>query len=184
MNKKETVIETARELFSKYGYRKVSMDEIAKQSNVTKKTIYTYFKDKNDLIKYFLYEEINKMKDITDKIDKKDIPFEDKLYELITLQMNYRNSSKLLKAFLKEADQGIGIADECTKIINSTIQKELKNKLEEAKKEGYIKDIDTDIASFLIYKIYVALMVEIDKPINEKIATETIMNILKAWLLK
>ena len=49
MNKKETVIETARELFSKYGYRKVSMDEIAKQSNVTKKTIYTYFKDKNEV---------------------------------------------------------------------------------------------------------------------------------------
>ena len=41
MNKKEIVIQTARELFTKYGYKKVSMDEIAKESNVTKKTIYT-----------------------------------------------------------------------------------------------------------------------------------------------
>ena len=68
MTKKEEVIEAARELFCKYGYRKVSMDEIAKKSNVTKKTIYTYFKDKNDLIKYFAYEEIGKMKQIIDKI--------------------------------------------------------------------------------------------------------------------
>ena len=29
MEKKEVVINTARELFTKYGYKKVSMDEIA-----------------------------------------------------------------------------------------------------------------------------------------------------------
>ena len=64
MTKKEEVINSARELFITYGYKKVSMDEIAKKSGVTKKTIYSYFKDKNELIKYFLYEEIEKMKKI------------------------------------------------------------------------------------------------------------------------
>ena len=54
MSKKEQVITTARILFSERGYRKVSMDEIAKVSGVTKRTIYRYFKDKDDLIKYFL----------------------------------------------------------------------------------------------------------------------------------
>ena len=54
--KKEQVINTARELFSNKGYKQVSMDEIANVSGVTKRTIYSYFKDKNDLIKYFLYE--------------------------------------------------------------------------------------------------------------------------------
>ena len=34
MEKKEVVINTARELFTKYGYKKVSMDEIARTSNV------------------------------------------------------------------------------------------------------------------------------------------------------
>ena len=37
MNKKEEVINAARDLFTKYGYKKVSMDEIAKEANVTKK---------------------------------------------------------------------------------------------------------------------------------------------------
>lgn len=37
MNKKEEVIKKARELFTKYGYKKVSMDEIAREANVTKK---------------------------------------------------------------------------------------------------------------------------------------------------
>jgi len=53
-NKKDQVINTARELFSNRGYRKVSMDEIAKVSGVTKRTIYRYFKDKDDLINNWL----------------------------------------------------------------------------------------------------------------------------------
>ena len=41
MNKKEIIIETARNLFTNYGYKKVSMDEIATSAKVTKKTITT-----------------------------------------------------------------------------------------------------------------------------------------------
>ena len=73
MSKKEQVIESARELFSEYGYKRVSMDEIAKKSGVTKKTIYTYFKDKNELIKFFLYEELEKMKFMTKEVNKEKI---------------------------------------------------------------------------------------------------------------
>ena len=40
MNKKEEVINAARDLFTKYGYKKVSMDEIAKEANVSRKTSY------------------------------------------------------------------------------------------------------------------------------------------------
>ena len=68
MNKKETVINTARELFTKYGYKKASMDEIAKEANVTKKTIYSYFKDKDSMFSYFIREELEKMKK---RIEKK-----------------------------------------------------------------------------------------------------------------
>ena len=35
--KEEQIIEAARDLFSTYGYKRVSMDEIAKKANVTKK---------------------------------------------------------------------------------------------------------------------------------------------------
>ena len=34
----------------------LTADEIAKEANVTKKTIYTYFKDKDDLFSYFIQE--------------------------------------------------------------------------------------------------------------------------------
>ena len=62
MTKKEDVIVSARELFTKYGYRKVSLLDIANKSGVTKKTIYSYFKDKDDLFYYFIKEELENMK--------------------------------------------------------------------------------------------------------------------------
>ena len=64
------IIETARDLFTKYGYKKVSMDEIAHEANVTKKTIYSYFKDKDSMFLYFLNEELEKLKAEIEKNEK------------------------------------------------------------------------------------------------------------------
>ena len=62
MTKKEDIIVSARELFTKYGYRKVSLLDIANKSGVTKKTIYSYFKDKDEFFCYFIKEELENMK--------------------------------------------------------------------------------------------------------------------------
>jgi len=184
MTKKEQVISAARNLFSEYGYHKVSMDEIAKVSGVTKRTIYTYFKDKNDLIKFFLYEELNTMRDMVNKIDDSDIPFNLKIREMIMTLIEYRTNSKLVAAFYKEDSKAkLKIADECADIFDKAIQKEIKVKLERAIKDGFIKDCDPDITAFIIYKIYIALMFDWDKPLDKKDAADKIMNILETGLL-
>ena len=181
--KKERITKAAKELFSTYGFHKVSMDEIAKNSNTTKKTIYTYFKDKNELINVVLMNEINSMKKIANQIDKKNISFEDKLHEVITMQLDYRKNSKILYNYLKEYEEG-RFENNKDNIFNKTILSELKDRLDNAIKEGHIKKCDTKIVSVLIYKIYIALMVELDYDIDKKEATENIINILKIWLLK
>lgn len=68
MNKKEIIILTANELFLKHGFKKISVDEICKTARVSRKTYYTYFKNKEELVKqiiseiadfgYKLYDEI------------------------------------------------------------------------------------------------------------------------------
>lgn len=45
----KTIISTAEELFCKLGYENTSMDDIAKVSEYTKRTIYKYFSNKEDL---------------------------------------------------------------------------------------------------------------------------------------
>ncbi|MDN5202619.1 TetR/AcrR family transcriptional regulator [Fulvivirgaceae bacterium BMA10] len=47
---KEKIIQTAGDLFMKYGIRSVTMDDIAKELSISKKTIYQYYKDKDEIV--------------------------------------------------------------------------------------------------------------------------------------
>jgi AcrR family transcriptional regulator len=48
--KKRRILEAATELFISQGYRKTSIDEVARRAAVAKGTVYLYFKNKNDLL--------------------------------------------------------------------------------------------------------------------------------------
>jgi AcrR family transcriptional regulator len=50
MSTKERILEKAHELFNRYGLRSVSMDDIAAQAGMSKKTLYIYFTDKEELV--------------------------------------------------------------------------------------------------------------------------------------
>lgn len=50
MEMKERIREKATELFTKYGIKRITMDEIAAQLGISKKTIYQSFSDKNELV--------------------------------------------------------------------------------------------------------------------------------------
>lgn len=50
MDAKERILQKAHELFNRYGIRSVSMDEIAAQVGMSKKTLYQYFADKDELV--------------------------------------------------------------------------------------------------------------------------------------
>ena len=47
---KEDILITARELFNEYGYKNISMRDIAKKLNISVGNLTYYFKKKEDLI--------------------------------------------------------------------------------------------------------------------------------------
>ncbi len=52
MDKKlEQIIGTTAKLYTKYGIRSVTMDDVARELSLSKKTLYIYVKDKVDLVK-------------------------------------------------------------------------------------------------------------------------------------
>src|SRR6195952_6152171 len=50
MSQIERIINGAEELFLKAGIKSVTMDDIARHLGMSKKTIYQFFKDKNELV--------------------------------------------------------------------------------------------------------------------------------------
>jgi len=61
MDIRERIREKAQELFMQYGIRSVSMDDIATHLGMSKKTIYQYFSDKDELVDAVLGVEIQEM---------------------------------------------------------------------------------------------------------------------------
>lgn len=65
---REEIINTSIGLFTKYGIRSVTMDDIAKELGISKKTIYQHFTDKDEIISIatqrYVQEECGKMIDI------------------------------------------------------------------------------------------------------------------------
>jgi AcrR family transcriptional regulator len=50
MDTRERILSRAHELFHRYGLRSVSMDDIATEAGMSKKTLYQYFTDKEELV--------------------------------------------------------------------------------------------------------------------------------------
>lgn len=60
MELKEYIVEEADRLFCQYGFKSVTMDDIAKQLGMSKKTIYQHFVDKDELVTILIRNKINK----------------------------------------------------------------------------------------------------------------------------
>ena len=166
--KRDQVIEAARKLFHQFGFKKVSMDEIAKEAGVTKKTIYMYFESKEELLKYFIQEEISNMEKIVEKVEAKPQDF----LNIIAREAEWLKNPIIIDSL---------------SMIDGKIQNYIKSKLQKAKEKGYIDYLDLDITTFLIYKMYIALIFEWnteEKEIDEQMLAQTISGILKNGLRK
>jgi AcrR family transcriptional regulator len=60
MENKDRILEKAHDLFMQYGIRSITMDEIAAQLGISKKTIYQFFTDKDAMVEAVVNELINR----------------------------------------------------------------------------------------------------------------------------
>lgn len=63
MEPKERILVKTHELFNRYGVRSVSMDDIATSLGMSKKTVYQYYSDKEELVKAVFDAILNQNKD-------------------------------------------------------------------------------------------------------------------------
>ena len=186
--KEQQIIESARKLFKRYGFKKVSMDEIARDAGVTKRTVYMYFSSKEDLFNYFIEEQLLNMKNIVEEIEKENLEFYDGLHEVIYRLIQYKNKTDFLKTIIEESTfSNNEIIFESLKTIDNKIQEYILEKIKWAVDKNYIEVANPEIAAFLIYKMYIALIydwTETNNSLDEKIIADNILKILKNGLGK
>jgi len=69
-SKEKEIIARAAEIFSRYGIKSITMDELARQIGISKKTLYQYFTDKNDLVEKALNTIMDQNQCLMNNIDK------------------------------------------------------------------------------------------------------------------
>lgn len=74
METRQRIYQTAKNLFSKYGYDAVSIDDIIKEAGVARGSFYVYFLSKEDLSVYLMMDELgvyqSVVRDYWEKLDK------------------------------------------------------------------------------------------------------------------
>jgi len=91
--KQNKLVDTAQELFSNYGVKRISVEEICKESKVSKMTFYRSFKNKFDILTYIIKDSYDRILKGSMKILKrKDISFAEKMKEIMAFKMKVLGS--------------------------------------------------------------------------------------------
>lgn len=98
--KRTQIVDTATELFSRFGVRRVSIEELCQRAGVSKVTFYKYFENKADLVRHIRDEMIGIGFKRFDEISAMDIPYPEKI-NLMT-QWRIEFFSAMSEEFVRE----------------------------------------------------------------------------------
>jgi len=100
------IITTAKDLFWKHGFKRVSIEEICQKANVSKMTFYKYFPNKIELAKSIFNGVVVEAEKQFKKIMKEDTSADAKIRNLIQLKMDGTNniSPEFLQDFYTGAE--------------------------------------------------------------------------------
>ena len=84
--KRELILKTGKELFWKFGFKRVTIEEVCKEAGISKMTFYKFFTNKIDLVKIIMNDILQESLSKYKKIMASDIPYPEKVVALIHLK--------------------------------------------------------------------------------------------------
>ncbi|EKQ55464.1 MULTISPECIES: TetR/AcrR family transcriptional regulator [unclassified Clostridium] len=142
-DKKESIIKAAIQLINKVGLAEISMSKIAKEAGVAAGTIYTYFDNKDDMLKKLFLEA---KKDMQEKVSygvNISCPVEAEFKILLSNYINFFINNKDNFLFMEQFTNSPYIL-ELHKEFDIT-GRPLLEFMENGKKQGVFKEVDSDL---------------------------------------
>jgi TetR/AcrR family transcriptional regulator, repressor for uid operon len=175
---RERIIQSAVECFSNYGFDRTRMDDIAHTSDLSKGTLYLYFKSKEDLF-YAICE--NNLKTVKDQLSHVFTKKEDLVYDAEQFYENFQKREGNEKVFFEIIAESSRNA-KLQKILyeqRMKIYDIVKGYLDVQVKKGFFrKDIDTEAVASGLVSLYDGLTVSkllgFSESYNKKTWTETV----------
>ncbi len=184
MDRKKMILEAAAKSFSMFGYKATTMDQVAKIANVGKGTIYTFFKNKEQLFDEIITGLILEMKAEADASFDPGSSFMDNVHRTLIRMLKYRKEHQLtIKLFEEQKEMGTLEVKEVLNRLENAILSYMKGHVQEAISKGEIQPCDPELTSFIIFKMYISLIFDWEKnhpPLqSEEIALTVERSLLK-----
>ncbi|MEZ4793702.1 MAG: TetR/AcrR family transcriptional regulator [Gelidibacter sp.] len=172
---REKIIDKATELFLNYGFKSVTMDDIANDMGISKKTIYLYFENKNVLVEDSVMDLFQKISSgIEDIRDLEKNPIEE-IFEIKNFLMynlkdeksspQYQLEKYYPKIFKDIKEKQFCVMEDC---VTCNLERGVKMGL-------YRKDIRVDFVSKIYFTCMMALKDKELFPLNN-FSMNTLMN--------
>ena len=167
------ILEKVTGMYLKYGIRSVTMDDVSRELGISKKTLYQYFSDKNDLVKKAIDREIERIhKGFNDIINQNLNAIEEILEfnKIASTVINTHSSSALydLKKYYPELHENI------VKIWSERMYELILKNLQKGKTQGlFRKDLNDEV----IAKLHVSrimIMTENDLFTHEELVSKEV----------
>ena len=147
--KQRQLIEVATELFSAHGFRRITIDEICRTSNISKMTFYKYFKNKIAIAQAVLESIYAQGKEFYYKMLEEDTPFSIKIQNILLISRSQTHA--IGQPFFQD------ITDKSSPLSSFFYEKqnEIKNMTidfcRDAQEKGCIrKDVSIDVMMFML----------------------------------
>ena len=160
MNEKLTLIlQTSGKLFKKYGIRSISMDDIAKEMGMSKKTLYQYVENKPDLIEKLLAHFVDDSQACIVEDDQNLNAIDILLRVSMKVSEEMKDFNPVVAFDLEKFYPALYRSFVMAK--REHVYKHIKENLDQGVKEGiYRSDIDAD----LVAKLYVQKLRDVHDP--------------------
>jgi AcrR family transcriptional regulator len=135
--KRETIRRAALELFKTFGFKKVSINEVAQRAGVSPVTVYNHFGSKEELVRDVMKWFTSDLVDKYTEIIKSDLPFLDKLEAIVM------GKTEVLSQFQGELVQEVIRADPQLQVYiddlyNNKVKPNVISFFNEGAEQGYI----------------------------------------------
>lgn len=183
IDRKQQIIQAATNSFSLFGYKATTMDQIAKLANVGKGTIYTFYKNKEELFHEIISSLIHEMKVTVEKTLHEDLSFYEKVDRALFKLLEFRTDHKLMiKLIQEEKEMGTPAVKDVVQKIENTIVQYVGRIVQKGIEKGEIKPCDPEITAFVILKLYIALIFDWEK-VHKPLEKDEISKLFKLYLL-
>lgn len=146
--KRNQILKTGKDLFWKFGFKRVTVEEICKEAGVSKMTYYKFFPNKIELVKTVMNGVLEESLEKYKKISESDIPYPEKVFQMIQLKREqvHTMSSEFFRDYVKSDDPDL------INFLNQLSQDNLQMFTNDFKKAQDDGDIRSDLkVEFIMY---------------------------------